>query len=609
MKYTPILIKKCLPIISILITLSVLLWFNSYNRYGFDFTDESFYLLWIMDPRQFSSSVFSFGFVYHPIFNFLNGDVSLLRSASMFISYSLSSILFFVTILYARSSYNFKNFHIVAISTGMATAILSSFSFGILTPSYNTLNLQGLILASVGVILVFTKKSFSHLLGAILIAIGGTFVFLGKPTSAAALALLVLATLLAGQGRAAVKPILVAKIVSFLLIIFLALAFDGSLKLFWDRYVNGIEMLRVLDGGHTFGGIIRVDKLALSTPLLLAGSILLSVILFSFYVLKKSSRASFVLFSIVIAICVVIIVLETAYKIFLAERLGANSGLLLGVCVVGAIIKSCLNWMTGLTNNYKKTDVALIFYFLLLPLIYAVGTNNNYWVLAEQAYVFLLIIVIILLRSERNIRGFNTSLLIITFIVQTISVILAQNAIMKPYRQPEALHHMASLVTGETKISGLIVSKEYKEYIDAALLNSKRAGFTKDTPLIDLSGHSPGISYLLGAKAVGQPWLLGGYKGSDEFAKVALSDASCEQLSKAWLLVENNGPRSLSHKVIEQYGMNFVADFKPVASWETAKGTGGFDLRRSQQLFKPINNEKTRLLCNTLRQSHKSSKS
>ena len=62
------------------ITLSWMLW---YSRYGFDFTDEGFYLVWIANPFNYRVSTSQFGYLYHPLYLLLGRSISLLRQANV----------------------------------------------------------------------------------------------------------------------------------------------------------------------------------------------------------------------------------------------------------------------------------------------------------------------------------------------------------------------------------------------------------------------------------------------------------------------------------------------------------------------------------------------
>ena len=87
-----------------------------YSNYGFDFTDEGFYLNWISNPYIYKSSVSSFGFFYNPIYSLLNNNVTYLRIANLIFSLFLSyMILLQIFIFYIIFKLNFLFILIVLI--------------------------------------------------------------------------------------------------------------------------------------------------------------------------------------------------------------------------------------------------------------------------------------------------------------------------------------------------------------------------------------------------------------------------------------------------------------------------------------------------------------
>ena len=139
----------------------------------------------------------------------------------------------------------------------------------------------------------------------------------------------------------------------------------------------------------------------------------------------------------------------------------------------------------------------------------------------------------------------------------------------------------------------LMVSNEYGMYIDEAKNLVSGTEFKEGTPIIDLTGQSPGILHALGAANIGQAWTIGGYKGSEKLAVSALQKVSCEQLVKSWLLVEPKGPRSLPYRVIDTVlKLDVIKDYKAVAAWSTAIGSGGYNEARIQKLMKPMKPKK-----------------
>jgi hypothetical protein len=189
----------------------------------------------------------------------------------------------------------------------------------------------------------------------------------------------------------------------------------------------------------------------------------------------------------------------------------------------------------------------------------------------------------------------------ITLATQAITATLLQTGLEQPYRQPQPLRFNTSTLEIGPHSSSLILSEGYSVYIASAMSITKNAGFDLNTPLIDLSGHSPGILFAIKAKNIGHPWNLGGYPGSLAFVKAGLSHFSCEDISQAWILFEPNGPRKISSELMRELGADFPLNYIQVGSWQTAEGAGGYAGSRNQQLYKPKFSSETLANCKKVR--------
>src|ERR1700737_2348900 len=76
-------------LVSVGASLSLVGWVMLRCRSGFEFTDEGFYLNWISNPWDYHASVTQFGFVYHPLYKLVGGDIALLRQANVLILFAL----------------------------------------------------------------------------------------------------------------------------------------------------------------------------------------------------------------------------------------------------------------------------------------------------------------------------------------------------------------------------------------------------------------------------------------------------------------------------------------------------------------------------------------
>jgi hypothetical protein len=157
-----------------------------------------------------------------------------------------------------------------------------------------------------------------------------------------------------------------------------------------------------------------------------------------------------------------------------------------------------------------------------------------------------------------------------------------------PYRQPAGLWNNRNLVHMIPHTRPLILDDAYAQYVNDAIDSAKRAGLKPGTPIIDLTGQSPGLLYALQALSLGQAWIIGGYPGSERVAVAALARVPCEKIAAAWLLVEPEGPRSIPASVLTQFGSEVHTDYTHAADWKVADGAGGYPTRGRQVLYRPI---------------------
>jgi hypothetical protein len=131
----------------------------------------------------------------------------------------------------------------------------------------------------------------------------------------------------------------------------------------------------------------------------------------------------------------------------------------------------------------------------------------------------------------------------------------------------------------------LILSQEFADYLDQVNRAASEKGLQRGAPMIDLTGHYPGTLYALGAKTLGEVWAAGGYKGSNNFATLALDRESCAEMSNAWILIEPSGPRTLTPSIMSRYGADIQRDYEVAGTFQSP--TGAYPKSYAQYLLKP----------------------
>ena len=588
--HTTSIVDRLLLLSSAIVTLVALAWVLWYSCYGIDFTDESFYLIWISNPFKYSVSTTQFGFIYHPLYDLLSGDIAALRQVNILITFGLAWALVNVFVITVFGDQCFERTPRLIISGSIATAALTSLVFAGLwlpTPSYNSLALQAMLVAVTGLLLANKNTTRASIIGWLLIGIGGWLAFMAKPTTAAALGLCISFYLLLAE-KLSVRLLAFSVATSVGFIVLSAFIIDGSIITFIDRLKGGAELLKILDGGHTFAQALRLDNFQFSDRgklFLNAGAVVIFFATYFSQAKNKSVMLGNALLSITFAIASLAIVFGMVDKNLYASQF---QGLLLWSVPFAAILTGFALYRFKGLLQISRPQWALALSFLVLPHVYAFGTNGNYWSAGAAAGIFWVLAGLVLLSPIAPNQNFQALLLPLGLAVQLITVILVQTGIETPYRQPQPLRDNDNRLEIGNPGSMLVLSEGFARYFSQAIDLAKQAEFKKGTPVIDLTGRSPGILYAIGASSIGQAWTIGGYSGSEKFTVEMLKKVPCEQISKAWVLVEPEGPRKIATEILLNFGANTATDFEVVGTFKTAEGAGGYKEVRVQQLLKPV---------------------
>ena len=385
---------------SVFLTVMCLGWVCWLGRFGFDFTDESFYLIWISNPFEYSTSVTQFGFVYHLLFKLVGEDIVALRQANILISWSLSLAVCssFLSVAFPRPP--MERVDRLVISAALATAVLSSVVFSdywLATPSYNTLTMQALLVAAWGVLLVNQPAARTIRFGWILIGVGGGLAFLAKPPAAVALAVFA-GIYLYAVGRLSIKLLLMALSIAGGLLLVFGLLVDGSVAGFIHRLVGGPETASIVGGGRSAPSLLRIDFFRPEGKFV--GLLIFATTLFfaaGFFARTQSRRMASVgrALSICFALMTFVIVADFFPGV---QGYGPFPGLLLCSVPLSAavLLVACRGWDGW--RQLSRPEWALFIFFLSLPYAYSTGTTNNQWTLMPQVAVFWLLAGLVLLR-------------------------------------------------------------------------------------------------------------------------------------------------------------------------------------------------------------------
>ena len=532
-------------------------------KFGFDLTDEGFYLLWISDPFSFPFTHTLFGFIYHPIFDFVHESIFLLRVFNLLLTYLLAWFLAYIVLANPSQEARECKFDSLIFSAAISTSAISIFVFSgmwLPTPSYNTLAFQSILLSTIAVIKLTRSCTLKNIFLASIFVVGCNLLFAAKPSSFVVY-LIFSGIYLILSRKATIWFFLFCTIIFTGLLLILSLCIDGTLQGIFLRLYGGIKLLNILGSGHSINNSFRFDELPLTTYLKYS-FIGLLISLSIFYFLSRFKNSFFYALILLLAF-------DFSQILFLPHLMSAENqaiGLLLFVLPIASFFIYFFKYFRSNKNALIGEKTYLLCLLLLMPYLYSFGTNNNYWVPMASAAFFPVLAGVLALHIALKDSEYKKFTFLFCIYAQVISLIIIQHGIDRPYRQPAFISDPQESVVFKFSEHGYLhIPKSLAQYVNNAAKSLAATQFERGTPIIDLTGQSPGLIYALGARAVGQPWLVGGYSGSNNFVVGALEGVNCHELSIAWLLIASPaGQESISPEILESFGANLESDYESV---------------------------------------------
>jgi hypothetical protein len=560
-------------------------WLLRHSASGLDFTDESYYIVSMSNPYAYGATTTQFGFIYHPLYWLTGGSIPHIRQANVLITFALAWGLVALFLAETVPANVMPRAARLTLAAGFASSCLILFDNGIQTPSYNSLALQALLIVAAGLLLARPTASPASVAGWILIGAGGWLAFMAKPTTALAAAA-ISAVYLFAAGKLNLRLLLLCAVTAVSLLGLSALMLDGSLIFFADRLRLGTELAGLLGGGHTFGSLVRLDSFHLGARGIFALGAAAALPVLSFH-FGQSNSAVLRMASLGCLAFMLSVTFALSADLTLATAgLGVFQGMLIWAAVIASIVLGLIVCGRQIPGLMPAGDLAAAGALAAFPHAFAFGTNINYWNAGSSAGLFWLMSGLAFAAPAARRQGHCMVFLPLALATQMITAILLQTGFAEPYRQPQPL----PLNKAPAEIGGgapLLLSDGYARYLEDAKAAGKKAGLRPGTPVIDMTGQSPGIVYAMQAENLGQAWMIGGYEGSLELAAEMLKRVPCEKLADAWLLTEPAGKRKIPNVLLASFGADLNTDYVKTGGWITAAGAGSYQEQRAQELLEP----------------------
>ncbi|MCC8944220.1 hypothetical protein H8A97_03660 [Bradyrhizobium sp. Arg62] len=587
-----VLRDRTLLALSAVTTAILFAWLLYYSSYGFNLISEGFSLNSIANPFVYAinSPPTLFAFVYHWPYQWAERDIAVLRMANITLTIALGWMLSFLVI---RRLWTVGWPQAAVLSAGIASLALVAFHMWFLTPSYYVMSFQSLLMVMIGLLVADQPGRIRRVLGWIVVGVGGWCCFMARPPTAAAIALLVMLYVVVLR-RKSLLPMLGAALVALTLLIVVAYLIDRSMTGLMTRMVNSAHLEILLGDRHELSFMFRIDWLETSRgqlviAMLTATALLLSILLGS----THKGLVSLALTAVLIAVIVIALLGTDPISIMLSTLFLVPAFICLGA----------MFYQEGLVlRTQSPTSIALALTFLVLPHVSALGSNVNYWFAGSMSALFWMLAVVAFLSPLAQQGDSVATLLPLTVLAQLLTASVIDTTMLKPHQQAKDLR----AYTAVTPLPGggqLVLSQPVHDYLATARAQARAAGLEVGTPVVDLSGRSPGLLYVLETRALGLPFLIGPwdstpahfgqpgplvpYTGSNAAALEALGFEDCPDLAKAWVLIEPNGPHRLDQEsVMASFGAR-QADYVAVGTFETPINAGDSDTYR-QSLLKPV---------------------
>ena len=447
------------------------------------------------------------------------------------------------------------------------------------SPSYNWLNLIACLLAGSGLLgysMSSPQRKLFLLSSALLLGLGFGFTFLVKPSTSVLLAILILWWLASNWRPQTVFHFVFTAMLSCMALLGWHIWEEpGGLSNFLENLRLGFSYTQILQSGH---GITRLVLRAIKDLVLALTSGLLLVLLFSrifgssdFNLHAKdeaqiSLRRNF------------FTLLATAVFLLIIVSIRPGELLAGGYIALAAAYSYLLLSDLKVSTAVNDISAEKHFYNTLAPALLLCGLNFAYGFGSSIGYTKILTGAHILLASACLYLGYvldkhylsrKFSLLVYFFIVCTL-VLLVRAEIREPYRLISSLDTQSVTAEFYQGYTSLEVDPLTAEYVENLIALASLGDWQARTPLIDLSGDTPGALLILNAKVLGRPWFLGKYAGANQYAEEVLSRAKKQDLDEAWLLTAAHSPLKIDEGILENFGSSFPEDYIHLGDVKTA---------------------------------------
>ncbi len=497
---------------------------------GLGLTDDSFFLNWTISSQHYKYSVSEFGYVFHPLYRLVSGDLAFYRLLVLAIqAFAGLTLAWGILGFFGGASKATRT----AISLSLATATFWICLYGHITPTYNTLNLIGVLLALSGLLYATSeypapaRTKWEMLVPALILAAGLCLTALAKPTTAIATFALAIAWVALLRPPAWATLVLATGEFGILLFGTAVYLIDGSIVVFLQRKLDALAVLTNFATGHDAGGLVHSvigtfiqDNTGKEWKFFQFGLAVLFLLLLAYWwSVQLVKKAPHPVWTPLVAFGIPM--LMAAVTGWLHAIAGPATGLgwpawafralqathfVLPITIAGF----CL----GAWREIRASDPALrrrvIVVAALLsaaPFAYAFGTNSVVIITASLAGVFWAASLLLLTRLAPAPR--QPALTIsASFLCAAVTVGTMAGGSAQPFQLYTPFWQQTEAVRLSESGATVLVDGEAANYIRTFQTAATAHGFKPGMPIIDASGNAPGAILAIGGVQLGTPILV-----------------------------------------------------------------------------------------------------
>ena len=534
----------------LLIVISIIFFLN-FNK-GIEFTDESYSLLISLYPNDMVGRVNNSGAISNILLQLVNFNLYYFRILGALILFLSAFALLDPYYRFQERILSQKNLNKNYLMFFLLLGSLNYYHNWVITPSYNLYNLVGILFFLNGIIrltLFEEKDKKIELFIAICLTIfGGLITFICKPPTTFFLILVFIIWFLYFFDLKKIFLILpIAILLSLLTFLIYILFYFKSFEYFINDIILGIELKTLLDPRYSiFDNFLSTIKQVIFY--VYKNLIEIFVFIFLLIISKAYFKKKFLNFAYII--------------IFLP--LFFYNGLILSTIFLIIFYFLFDLHLTKIVKINKKEITFLFFQFILIFILYAytVGTNTNVIVLLQTAslIIFLIIYNFILKMKFMNIFNFY-KIILMSFILLFFTIKNLYYNFEKPRRYNDKIYNQVNEIKLPNFSGKIYVDEITYKFINDFNFVLKTNDWKNGNYLIDLTGRTPGLNIISGAKFVSHPWWASAYIGSQPLAEKIISLSNIDKIKNSWIITTNH-KFNISPEILKNIGLSLDKNYK-----------------------------------------------